>query len=232
MLKAVGIGREGLSYNFSEEGGEGTTPKLRPSFSRGWAAQPKFTVKSLYQAIVSRCESGNVTEAPLYMIMKLADTREDARTAVDAVAAVRGSFIRKGRFSPFDSKLCALFTHMCYTCDAPDVLAEALSRANELGLLLSFNRVHDVLRAWGEALDLHKMETVVKAMGKGGIEPNTKTAYILIRAAVNSGRQDVVEKFAEHFVSSNVRLTPTTLRLVEMSRERARGQLQLQREFT
>ena len=225
LLKAVGIGRDGMSYNFTEEEGEGGSPtRLKPLFSRGWASRPKFTVKSLYQAIVSRCESGRISEAPLYMIMKLAESREDARTVVDAVAAVRGCLVTQGRFSLFDPKLCSLFTHMCHSCDAPDVLAEALNRANELGLLLSFNRVHDVLRAWGENLDLHKMETVVKAMDKGGITPNAKTAYILIRAAVNSGRQDVVERFTTEFTTANIRLTPTTMRLVELSRERALGQ--------
>ena len=49
---------------------------------------------------------------------------------------------------------------MCHECDAPDVLAEALDRSNELGLLLSHNRIHDVLMAWGAMLDLHKIEQV------------------------------------------------------------------------
>ena len=228
MLKAVGIGRGGLAYNgfkdTEEERDEDSVVRLTPLFSRGWSARPEFTVKTLYAAIVRRCESGNITEAPVYMIMKLAQNTEDARTVVDAIAAVRGAFIRKGRYGAFHPKLCANFTQMCYTCDAPEVLAEALSRANELGLLLSLNRVHDLLRAWGASLDLHKMETVVKAMDAGGIPPNSKTAYILIRAAVNSGRQDVVERFASDFTLANLRLTPTTIRLVELGRARAFGQ--------
>ncbi len=53
-----------------------------------------------------------------------------------------------------------LFAQMCHACDAPDVLAEALNRSNELGLLLSHNRVHEVLMAWGAMMELHKIEQV------------------------------------------------------------------------
>ena len=49
---------------------------------------------------------------------------------------------------------------MCLTCDAPDVLAEALNRGNELGLLMSHNRIHEVLMSWGALLELHKIEQV------------------------------------------------------------------------
>ena len=55
---------------------------------------------------------------------------------------------------------------MCHACDAPDVLAEALQRTNELGLALSINRVHEALMAWGAMLELHKIE---QAGGAGEI---------------------------------------------------------------
>ena len=53
---------------------------------------------------------------------------------------------------------------MCQQCDAPDVLAEALDRGNELGLLLSHNRIHEVLMAWGAMLELHKIEQVMSPL--------------------------------------------------------------------
>ena len=46
---------------------------------------------------------------PLFMIMKLAQSREDARIVVDALAAVRSSLIRAGKIEAFDSRLAALF---------------------------------------------------------------------------------------------------------------------------
>ena len=49
---------------------------------------------------------------------------------------------------------------MCASCDAPEVLAEALERSNELGLVLSYHRVHDVLSEWGAALEFQKIEKV------------------------------------------------------------------------
>ena len=59
---------------------------------------------------------------------------------------------------------------MCCTCDAPDVLAEALQRSNELGLELSHNRVHEVLRDWGAALELYKLEQVSEVGASTGGE--------------------------------------------------------------
>ena len=44
------------------------------------------------------------------MLMKLSQSREDARTVVDAIAAVRTCFIRQGKAKAFDSRLSALFT--------------------------------------------------------------------------------------------------------------------------
>ena len=62
---------------------------------------------------------------------------------------------------------------MCHACDAPDVLAEALQRTNELGLALSINRVHEALMAWGAMLELHKIEQVGGAEGTPGVEGGT-----------------------------------------------------------
>jgi len=54
--------------------------------------------------------------------MKLSQTREDARTVVDAVGAVRTCFIRQGKTKAFDSRLAALFTKVNgYGIIAPDV---------------------------------------------------------------------------------------------------------------
>ena len=47
---------------------------------------------------------------PLYMLMKLAQSQEDARTVVDAIGAVRTCLIRQGKVEAFDSRLAALFT--------------------------------------------------------------------------------------------------------------------------
>ncbi len=38
------------------------------------------------------------------------------------------------------------------------------------------------------------MEQVVAVMEEGGVPPTTKTAYILIRSAVNAGRQEEAER--------------------------------------
>ena len=147
---------------------------------------------------------------------------------------------------------------MCHACDAPDVLAEALQRTNELGLALSINRVHEALMAWGAMLELHKIEQVggaegapgveagtgvqqvgqagraaqgfvrlterlftqvVAAMESGGVPPTTKTAYIMVRAAINSGRVEEAERYAALMQGLGVRLNPTTLRLMELGRE-------------
>ena len=48
--------------------------------------------------------------SPLYMIMKLAQSPEDARTVVEAVAAVRTCRIRRGNAGAFDPRICAMFT--------------------------------------------------------------------------------------------------------------------------
>ena len=58
------------------------------------------------------------------------------------------------------------------------------------------------------------------AMDNGGVTPNTKTAYICIRAAINAGRQEVAERWATELQAAGIRLSPTTLRLLELGRER------------
>ncbi len=54
---------------------------------------------------------------------------------------------------------------MIRVADAPDVLVEALGRSTELGLLLSHTQLHALLRGWGEAGELAKIEQVGAARG-------------------------------------------------------------------
>lgn len=42
------------------------------------------------------------------MLIKLADTRDDARMVLDAIAAVRTALARKGNLAPLQPQLCAL----------------------------------------------------------------------------------------------------------------------------
>ncbi|KAG1656329.1 hypothetical protein FOA52_006661 [Chlamydomonas sp. UWO 241] len=228
MLQAAGVGRSAVEAGMRPdlgwvplpEGNEG--PAFRRPLSKGWFMKPHFTVQSLYEEILRRCEVQQYDLGPLYMITKLAASRGDARTVIDAVAAVRTARARAGRVAPMPTRLCADFVAMCVACDAPDVLAGALTRSLELGLLLSHNRVHDALKAWGAALELHKIEQVVSAMEPGGIPPNTKTAYIMIRAAVNAERQASAEAYADSLRVRGVRLHQTTMRLLEAGRHRQR----------
>ena len=60
---------------------------------------------------------------------------------------------------------------------------------------------------------------VVAAMESGGVPPTTKTAYIMVRAAINSGRVEEAERYAALMQGLGVRLNPTTLRLMELGRE-------------
>jgi|LauGreDrversion2_5_1035112.scaffolds.fasta_scaffold25728_2 hypothetical protein len=57
-------------------------------------------------------------------------------------------------------------------------------------------------------------------MESGGVPPTTKTAYIVVRSAINAGRLDVAEKWAQHMLDHGVRLNSTTLRLIELGREK------------
>ena len=66
---------------------------------------------------------------------------------------------------------------------------------------------------------------VVLSMERGGVPPTTKTAYITVRSAVNAGRLDVAEKWAQYMQASGVRLNSTTLRLIELGRERRGSKL-------
>ena len=50
------------------------------------------------------------------MIMKLAQSPEDARTVVEAVAAVRTCRIRRGNAGAFDPRICAMFTKVGGSC--------------------------------------------------------------------------------------------------------------------
>ncbi|PNH10434.1 hypothetical protein TSOC_002840 [Tetrabaena socialis] len=120
---------------------------------------------------------------------------------------------------------------MIRNADAPDVLVEALRRATELGLLLSQTRVHELLRHWGALGELAKIEEVLGAMPLGGVPYNNVTAYIVIRTAVNQGAQDKAEYYAEAMVQRQVRLTASTLRMLQLGRDRqqaAQQQQQLQ----
>ncbi|GAX76899.1 hypothetical protein CEUSTIGMA_g4345.t1 [Chlamydomonas eustigma] len=221
MLRDAGVGRS--AYDAGMRPDLGWLPSSREravktNLSKGWFVKPEFTVETLYSEILSRCEQLYCGDGPLFMIMKLSQTREDARTCLDAVSAVRANRIRRGSVQAFDPRLCAMFTQMCVTCDAPDVMAEALHRSNELGLLLGLNRIHRALMTWGANLELHKIEQVAAAMEIGGVPPTTKTGYIMIRAAVNSGRQEVAERYAAILRRAGVRLHPSSLRLLELGR--------------
>ncbi len=52
--------------------------------------------------------------------------------------------------------------------DAPDGLAEGLQRSTELGLLLTYTRVHEALTAWGASLELAKLDEVGGVVFGGG----------------------------------------------------------------
>eukprot|EP00798_Chlamydomonas_sp_ICE-L_P011615 gene11615-34323_t len=99
---------------------------------------------------------------PLFMILKLASNPDEAVCALDAL-------------------------QMCSKCNAPDILAEGLRRSNDLGLTLSYYRVHAALVLWGASLEFDNIDRVLNAMPSAGVPPNTKTAYVVIRAAVNGG---------------------------------------------
>ncbi len=45
----------------------------------------------------------------------------------------------------------------CVRCDAPEVLASAMLRANEAGLLISYHSVHAALTHWATQQELHKV---------------------------------------------------------------------------
>lgn len=154
------------------------------------------------------------------MMCKLATTPEEARIALSAFAAVRASIVRQGRAAPYDDKLAAAFVNMIRVADAPDVLVEALGRSTELGLLLSHTQLHALLRGWGEAGDLAKIEQVLGAMPLGGLPYTHVTAYIVIRTAVNVGAQDKAEYYASAMVQRQVRLTNSTMKLLEIGRQR------------
>ncbi|MEW5320334.1 MAG: hypothetical protein WDW38_011414 [Sanguina aurantia] len=117
----------------------------------------------------------------LFMICKLARTGADARMVLQAVSAVRTSAVRQQKLVPFREPLAAAFVKMTHVCDATDVLVEALHRTTELGLILSGNRVLEI----------------IEAMPAGGLMYNTRSAYILIRACTNCGQHERAQQYAE-----------------------------------
>lgn len=60
-------------------------------------------------------------------------------------------------------------------------------------------------------------------MESGGLPPNTKTAYILVRAAINAGRLDKAEAYARQMRAQGVRLHHSTMRLLETGQRAAQG---------
>lgn len=183
-----------------------------------WAAPEYSTVAALYEELLRRCEQGETSPGPLFQIFKLAASPEEARVAVNAVAAVRTAAMRKGDVERFKDKLGAAFVKMIKAADAPDVLAEALGRATELGLLCSSSCVNTLLKQWGGQGELAKIEEVLAAMPLGGIVYNTETAYIIIRASIQAGQLDKAEYYAQAMRDREVRISPSAERLLEAAR--------------
>ncbi|GFR49041.1 hypothetical protein Agub_g11065 [Astrephomene gubernaculifera] len=211
------------------------SPSYWRSTPERWFARPDYTPAALYEEIVQRCERNTCDVDALHMICRLATSPQEARVALNAFAAVRASRVRRGRPDPFDEHLAAAFARMIRDADAPDVLVEALRRATELGLLLSSTRLHELLKHWGQQGELAKIEEVLAAMPLGGLPYSHDTAYVVIRTAVNAGEQEKAEYYASAMVQRNVRLTPTTVRLLEGGRERQRQmqqamQMQMQQQ--
>ncbi|GLI60017.1 hypothetical protein VaNZ11_002081 [Volvox africanus] len=210
----------------SERGGGTRSQPYRKSYwgqlPQGWIAKPEYTAAKLYEEIVRKCETNTCGPDALFMICKLATSPQEARIVLNAFAAVRASLVRQGSFRPYSEPLASAFVHMIRNADAPDVLAEALRRASELGLLLSRTRLHDILRHWGENGDLAKVEEVLGSMPLGGVAYDHVTAYIVIRTAVNLGAQDKAEYYAAAMQQRQIRLTNATARLLELGRQRQR----------
>lgn len=64
---------------------------------------------------------------------------------------------------------------------------------------------------------------LLQAMPAAGMEPDGRTAYILIRAAVNTGQLERAAALEERFTSAGVRMKPTALRLLEGSGSESDG---------
>lgn len=193
--------------------------KKKSTLEKGWWAAPEYsTVAALYEELLRRCELQDVAVAPLFRIFKLASSPEEARVALNAVAAVRTAAMRKGDVERFSDQLAAAFVVMIKAADAPDVLAEALGRATELGLVCSSSCVNRLLKQWGGQGELAKIEEVLAAMPLGGMEYNTQTAYIIIRASVGAGQLDKAEYYAQAMREREVRLSATAERLLEAAR--------------
>lgn len=193
--------------------------KKKSTLEKGWWAAPEYsTVAALYEELLRRCELQDAADAPLFRIFKLASSPEEARVALNAVAAVRTAAMRKGDVERFSEQLAAAFVVMIKAADAPDVLAEALGRATELGLVCSSSCVNRLLKQWGGQGELAKIEEVLAAMPLGGIEYNTETAYIIIRASVGAGQLDKAEYYAQAMREREVRLSATAERLLEAAR--------------
>ncbi|KAF5835068.1 hypothetical protein DUNSADRAFT_7918 [Dunaliella salina] len=115
---------------------------------------------------------------------------------------------------------------MCCRCDASDVMASALIHANEVGLPITYHCAHLAMIHWAQLMELPKMEQVLEAMPQGGLPFNPKTAYIIIRGAVNAGRQELAEAYAARMMANGVRLHHSVNMLLEIGRERAKQRVQ------
>jgi len=122
--------------------------------------------------------------------------------------------------------LAKAFTQMCCRCDASDVMASALIHASEVGLPITYKCVHLAMTHWAQLQELPKMEQVLEAMPQGGLPFNPKTAYVIIRGAVNAGRQELAEAYAARMMANGVRLHPSVNMLLEVGRERAKQRVQ------
>ncbi len=58
--------------------------------------------------------------------------------------------------------VCVCVHQACVRCDAPEVLASAMLRANEAGLLISYHSVHAALTHWATEQELHKVSAAVR----------------------------------------------------------------------
>jgi hypothetical protein len=164
---------------------------------------------------VSRCEAGRPEPGALLALFSLATDARDAALALDGLLAVRLARVARGGREPLPAVAAMRFVRMCAACDAPDVLVEAMYRANELGLMLSNNAVDAALKHFARGGDLGALERIYRAMGPAGVPPDHRTAYCLIRACVAAGRPDRARAFEAEFRERGVpRTKPTAMRLL------------------
>ncbi|KAL6753956.1 hypothetical protein V8C86DRAFT_2714117 [Haematococcus lacustris] len=191
---------------------------------REWFSPRPLSTRRILEDIQERCQTEALDAKPLFMMARLARSPEDAGDLLQATLCIRAAAARHSRRleAVGGEYYAAAFVRACIACDAPEVLAEGLRRANEAGLQLTYRAVHEGLIHWAAQLDLTKMGMILQAMHDSGLPPTTRTAYTAIRAAVNSARLDIAEMYASRFQAAGVRLNDATQQFLALARQRHR----------